>query len=94
MDDVHVTYVDEKKTAFKMMATISQKKKIIDMKYEQYKPLAAFFNVFESAIRAYKNAGGIVDDLEVVTDLLMAMTSKLFFEVKLKRAGKFITTDF
>lgn len=84
--DSHLEYVQGKNTAYEMISSLNQvferksigtrvylKKKIMSLKCGIDKSLSEFFVEFDGAIRAYKNCGGKLDDLEIVIDLLMAM---------------------
>lgn len=53
--------------------SISQEAHVHEMRD---KPLSNFFMEFEAAVRAYKSAGGTVDESELVIFLLIAMPSE------------------
>jgi len=85
----HLDYVKDKSTAYEMINSLCAiferkslgtkvylKKKLMFMKCEKDKSLSNFFMEFEAAVRAYKSAGGTVDESELVIFLLIAMPNE------------------
>lgn len=86
VSDSHLEYIQDRTSSADMMEALDSvfqrktigtkrylKQKLMSMKCPDEKPLAVFFNEYESAVRAYKSAGGKIEDMETIIDLLNAM---------------------
>lgn len=90
VEDSHLEYIQDKTSAYEMIRSLENvlqrktigtkvylKKKLMTLKCGEGRPVADFFKEFEQCVRAYKSAGGRLEEIEVVIDLLMAMPESL-----------------
>lgn len=86
IDDAHIQYVVDEQNSYSMLhklenvfqrktigTKIHLRKSLLSLKCTEGKPLDLFFKEFDSAARAFKEAGGTLDQMEEIIHLLSAM---------------------